>query len=161
MDYQTIVIKWHGPVSWDALENMEGGGLYAISGTQKYQRGIHVQYIGITEQKYTKRFDRRHKVNLITRNLNIWVGTVIHPIDLARAGLERAESMLIYILNPPLNEKKRFQLPHPTTIISHWFNEKDKARYKRQSIFKHLPDVVFWDGSHWREGNLKVWDSWY
>jgi hypothetical protein len=156
--YQTIVIHWYGPVSWDTIEDQDVGGLYIFTGKQKYQRDDSIQYIGITESRYKKRFGRHHKLDLIYRDTRCWLGQVIHPAHLGRVGLERAESILVYFAQPELNERKIVQPPQPTAVISHWFNEKAAPRYNRQGIFSNFPDVISWDGAHWREGNLRVWD---
>ncbi|MEJ7623166.1 MAG: hypothetical protein WKF34_04175 [Pyrinomonadaceae bacterium] len=158
-EYQTIVIEWYGPVSWETIEDLDAGGLYLFTGRQKYQRKDAVQYIGITEGRYRTRFSRHHKAEFIVHNLRCWVGQVKHPSDLGRVGLERAESMLVYFACPDLNERKTVRPPRPTAVISHWFNEHSTPRYNRQGIFKDFPDVISWDGEHWREGNLRVWDE--
>jgi hypothetical protein len=157
-EYQTIVIEWFGPVSWETIENLEAGGLYIFTGKQKHQRKDSIQYIGITEGNYRHRFTRHHKVLLITRDLRCWVGQIIHPTNLGRVGLERAESMLVYFAQPELNERKVIYPPYPTAVISHWFTEREMPRYNRQGIFRNFPDVISWDGHNWREGNLRVWD---
>lgn len=156
--YQTIVIEWCGPVSSRTLEGFDPGCLYILTGKRSYQRRSELQYIGITEDQIYKRLNNHHKIDQIASELNCWVGKVVHPEDLGRTGLERAESMLIWIAQPPLNERKRIYLPYPTSVISHWFNENGGPRYNRQGIFKKFPDVISWDGENWREGNLRVYE---
>jgi hypothetical protein len=158
-DYQTIVIEWCGPVSADLIADWGEGGLYICTGRQKYQRQDHIQYIGITERHFHRRFREHHKLRLVKHNPRYWLGKIKHPGRLGRVGLERAESMLIYVIDPKLNQRKKVWLPRPTAVISHWFNEHRVPRYNRQGIFAGFPDVISWDGDNWREGNLRVWDS--
>src|SRR4051812_45570627 len=118
-EYQTIVIEWCGPVSLEAIPDWEPGGLYIFTGKLKGQRYDRIQYIGVTERHFHHRFYQHHKVNLITRNRKLWLGKVTHPPRLRREWLERAESMLIYMVDPELNSRKKVYPPRPTAIISH------------------------------------------
>jgi len=34
-----------------------------------------------------------------------------------------------------------------------------EPRYNQQGLLSDFPDVISWDGTHWREGNLLVWDE--
>jgi len=158
-EYQTIVIEWCGPVSLETISDWGPGGLYMFTGKLKGQQYDRIQYIGITEGRYQDRFYRHHKIDLITRDRKCWVGKVMHPHRLRREWLERAESILIYLVDPKLNSRKKVYLPRPTAIISHWFTQEGEPRYNRHGIFKKFPDVISWDGDHWREGNLRVWDT--
>ncbi|MEX5570669.1 hypothetical protein Q1J55_22935 [Pseudomonas syringae] len=159
MDFESILINWYGPVSFEDIDNYHAGGLYLVSGHQKYQRVDQIQYIGITAGNYSTRFASHHKINAVTRNRRIWLGKIAFPSEPTRTTLERAESILIYAQQPPLNERKKIKLPRPLVLISHWFNPKNAPRYNRQGIFSGFPDVVSWDGTHWREGNLRVFEN--
>lgn len=158
MDFESILINWYGPVSLDDLADYHAGGLYLVTGYQKHQRVDQIQYIGITAG-YSIRFQRHHKIEKVTRNRRIWLGEIVFPSEPTRTTLERAESILIYAQQPPLNERKKLILPRPLALISHWFNAQNGPRYNRQGIFAHFPDVISWDGAHWREGNLRVFDN--
>lgn len=158
-EYQTIVVEWCGPVAWETIAEFDEGGLYMFSGKLKGQKYDRIQYIGITQQQFHNRFKKHHKIDLVTRDRKCWLGRVVHPEELGRTGLERAESILIYVVDPKLNTRKKVRPPRPTAIISHWFTQDGDPRYKRQGILKDFPDVISWDGYHWREGNLRVWDT--
>ena len=157
--HKTIIIRWEGPVTMDSLKRGTGGGLYLLSGLCKYERKDSIQYCGITERDFPDRFAQHHKVSLIRRNLRCWTGTVIYPKRASRTTLETAESCLIYFAQPPLNDRKTVNPPKATTVISHWFKPNGEPRYNQQGLLSHFPDVVSWDGSHWREGNLRAWEE--
>jgi hypothetical protein len=58
-----------------------------------------------------------------------------------------------------LNDRKTVRPPKATTVISHWFKQNGEPRYNQQGLLVDFPDVISWDGSHWREGNLRVWEE--
>lgn len=156
MEFESIVINWHGPVAPEEIDSYHEGGLYVVTGYKRYQRNDQIQYVGITERNFSARLSRHHKIEEVTRDRRIWVGQIVYPNEASRTKLERAEGMLIYALKPALNERKKFTLPRPALVVSHWFNAKDAPRFNRQGIFSNFPDVISWDGKHWREGNLRV-----
>lgn len=158
----TIKIHWSGPYSLDEVNEFDvGNGLYLLTGRRKYQREDEIQYCGITKGIFSKRFSQHHKMPEISNNLNIWLGEVVYPNEdnLSRKHLEMAESIIVYFWQPPLNERKKYNPPSPTTIISHWFNKNDKPRFNQLSIYKNLHDVISWDGEYWRTGNLSVYSE--
>ncbi len=159
--HQTIIVKWKGPVSLNSLKRGEGGGLYLFSGRLKYGKKDMVLYCGITERDFPDRFANHHKLPLITQNLKCWTGFVMHSSRVTRKILEDAETLIIYFGQLPLNIKKKNSLPKCTTLISHWFKANDEPRYNQQGLLSDFPDVISWDGTYWREGNLRVWDEFY
>jgi len=98
---------------------------------------------------------------MITQNLKCWTGFVMHPSRVTRKILEDAETLIIYFGQLPLNVKKKNSLPKCTTLISHWFKANDEPRYNQQGLLSDFPDVISWDGTHWREANLRVWDEFF
>ena len=158
-EFESIVINWHGPVAAEEIDSYHEGGLYVITGYKHYGRKDKIQYIGITERSFSARFDRHHKIKQVVRNRRIWVGEIVYPTEPSRTKLERAEGMLIYALQPDLNQQKKFTLPRPAVVVSHWFTPKKAARFNHQGIFSGFPDVISWDGKHWREGNLRVFTN--
>jgi hypothetical protein len=69
--------------------------------------------------------------------------------------VELTEGCLIYFWGPNLNRKKRVTPPEPVWLISRWLRPDGEARENRLTIYRELPDVVWWDGEYWRTGNLK------
>ena len=159
MGHHTIIIHWTGPVSVKDLEKGSGGGLYLLTGRCVYERNDAIQYCGITERDFCARFSQHHKLSQVKKNLRCWVGSIVLPKRYNREKLEATEKLLIYIAQPQLNIRKKEGLPKAMTIISHWFKPSGKPRYNRQGIFEDFPDVISWDGKHWREGNLRVFEE--
>ena len=82
--------------------------MYLAAGKQKYERGNNsIQYCGITEGNFSSRFRNHHKLPLITREREFWLGTVVVPANASRYYLEIAEALIIYFWQPSLNEKKK------------------------------------------------------
>jgi hypothetical protein len=163
MEQVTIKIRWYGPYTEEEIARLDGvgNGLYMFTGQVRYQREEpEIQYFGITEGSYQNRFRGHHKLQEINRELKIWLGEIVYPSEYERKHLEVAEAMMIYFWQPRLNEKKTLVSPRlSTTVISHWFTKEGRALINQRGIYKHLPDVICWDGSHWRTGNLSVFDA--
>lgn len=157
MDELTIKIHWKGSYSLEEVNEMDdGNGLYLLDGKQRYERKSDIQYFGITEQEYRKRFsDKSHKIHDITRDLKIWLGEIIYPQNFEREHLKTAEAIMIYYWQPNLNTQNKPYPPRPTTIVSHWFKKDGSARVNQ--VYKNLHDVMSWDGEYWRTGNLTVY----
>lgn len=160
MDNLTIRIHWRGPYKREEVDESDmGNGLYLLTGKQRYERNEQIQYCGITEGLYRKRLKKHHKAYDITRELRIWLGEIKYPQEPTRTHLELAESIIVYFWQPDLNERKRIHPPRPTALISHWFKKNGSPRHNQLSIYSNLHDVLCWDGSFWRTGNLKVWSD--
>ncbi len=159
--HTTIIVNWCGPYNYDdiiedpSLEN----GLYLATGKLKYEREAVIQYCGITEGSYSTRFKNHHKINEITRDQEFWLGHVTYPEEASRHFLEMAESIIVYFWQPTLNERKKVTLSKPITLISRWFKKSGEPRYRQHSLCKDLDDVLSWDGSLWRSGNLAVYSD--
>lgn len=156
MEHLTIKVHWTGPYSIEEIDEQENG-LYFVSGKRKYGRVEQIQYCGITEGRYLNRFANHHKLPLVTKDLEIWLGQIVYPTSFNRQHLETAESMIVYFWQPALNERKCYHPPKPTTLISHWFKKDGSPRFNQRSIYKYLHDVLCWDGELWRSGNLSVY----
>ena len=157
---QTIIVNWSGPFALDDLNYCDRwNGLYLLTGKQKYERQNQIQYCGITEGLFRKRILRKeHKSHQIKpETLSVWLGAVVYPKKFKRNALELAEHCLIHFWDPPLNVNKVILPPDPVCLISQWYNCDDQPRLNRPSIFKHLPDVLWWDDERWRTGKLSVW----
>lgn len=165
-----IKVNWYGPFDMDHMEDahelfMENG-LYMFTGKTFRQRGdAEIKYFGITETTYKTRFAQHKRLfsedvaDKVTKDLGIWLGLIDFPLKHTRRHLETAESAFIYFLKPHLNIKKKCSLPEEAIIISNWFTKDGKARINQSNIYKGLPDVIAWDGEHWRTGNLKVYEN--
>jgi len=162
MSHIAIKINWYGPYMQEQVDAIEdGNGLYLLTGKRKYQRDDpKIQYFGITERPFRERLNNyHHKLSEITKELEIWLGYIEYPTEYSRAHLEMAETILVYFWQPELNERKKINIPSPITIVSHWFKPDGNARINQRSIYRDLPDVISWDGYHWRTGNLNVYEA--
>lgn len=157
-NYLTVKLHWSGPYTVDQVdENQDGKGLYLFAGKKKYGRTKEILYCGITERKFKTRFREHHKLPLVSRELEIWLGKIEYPNGFHREHLEIAESIIIYFWQPVLNDRKKYSPPRPTTLISHWFKQDGTPRIYQRTIYKDLHDVLSWDGKLWRTGNLSVY----
>ncbi|MBF0376975.1 MAG: hypothetical protein HQK72_05785 [Desulfamplus sp.] len=160
-NHNSIIIDWFGTYTLDEIsEDRDNGfGLYLATGKLKYERDASIQYCGITKGGFYNRLRGHHKAHKINREQEFWLGKLIYPNRTSRHFLEIAESIIIYFWQPTLNEKKRFSLPKPTTLINRWFKTDGSPRYRQHSLCKDLQDVISWDGKLWRTGNLQVWEE--
>lgn len=160
-DHNTIIIKWQGPYNYSEIEALKdkGNGLYLASGKVKYQReDSFIQYCGITEGSFFNRLKKHHKIWEINREQEFWLGELLVP-NATRHFLEMAEKLIIYFWQPNLNNRKKVLLPKSTTVINYWFKKDGSPRKNQMNIYRELPDVLSWDGEHWRTGNLSVYED--
>lgn len=157
----TVIIDWKGPYNYSEIEENPdwSNGLYLATGKLKYGREATIQYCGITEGSFIRRFKSHHKVHEINREQEFWLGTVKYPENASRDFLETAESIIIYFWQPSLNEKKKIFPPKPITLVNNWFKKNGSPRLRQHTMCKHLNDVISWDGELWRSGNLQVWSE--
>lgn len=155
---QTFIINWFGPYTFDevTIDSELGNGIYLITGKQKYQRNTDILYCGITEGTFYNRFKRHHKKEYVYRDENFWLGNFAYPLEVSRNTLETAEKIIIYFWGPVLNDRKKVTPPKPTTLLNFWFKRNHTPRINQLEIYRDLPDVISWDETHWRTGNLKV-----
>jgi hypothetical protein len=160
--HTTVIVNWYGPYTYEEIEEKRDwkNGLYLATGKLKYkQRSATIQYCGITEGSFYRRFKNHHKIYAINRELKFWIGTITYPDDASRYFLEMAESMIIFFWEPELNERKKLTLPTSITLINKWFKKDRSPRFRQHPMCNNLTDVLSWDGELWRTGNLKVWKS--
>jgi len=159
--HTTIIVNWRGPLLYNEIEENPdwGNGLYLATGKLKYDRESTIQYCGITEGSFIKRFKNHHKVHEINREQEFWIGSVNYPNDATRHYLEMAESIIVYFWQPELNERKKLSMPKPISIINKWFKKDNSPRLRQHPMCKDLSDVISWDGELWRSGNLQVWSE--
>jgi hypothetical protein len=161
----TVKIHWSGAYTLDDEEQLKarGNGLYLLTGKRSgrgYKDEIGIQYVGITERSFLDRFkDKYHKVDDI-KELEIWCGEIEYPTQFDRKHLEIAEKLIVYYWKPKLNERKIVERPKENiTIVSHWFKKNDEPRLRQHTVLKNLHDVISWDGTHWRVGNLSIYEE--
>lgn len=161
LTHTTVIVDWRGPYSYSEIEeNSEwGNGLYLATGKLKYGREAEIQYCGITEGRFIRRFKYHHKVKEINREQCFWLGEIVYPTEASRHFLEIAESIIIYFWQPALNERKKLYVPKPITLVSKWFKKDGSPRRRQHTMCKYLDDVISWDGGLWRSGNLQVWEE--
>lgn len=164
MEELTVKIHWSGAYTLDDEEQLKarGNGLYLLTGKRSgrgYKDEIGIQYVGITELSFLNRFkDKNHKIHTI-KELEIWCGEIQYPHRVTREHLELSESLIVYYWQPNLNERKKVYPPSNTTIVSHWFKKNDEPRLRQHTVLKKLHDVISWDGTHWRVGNLSIYEE--
>lgn len=156
---KTIIVRWEGPHTLEiASESNFGKGLYFFTGRKPYERTDQIQYFGITEGLYRRRFKNHSAIPQVTKNLRIWFGQVEYPKRFNRTHLELAEGCMVYFWGGDriINRRKLIYPPEPVCLISKWTKTNGDTRLNRLAIYRDLPDVLWWDGEYWRTGNLKA-----
>lgn len=159
--HTTIIVDWLGPYSQEEIEEKKelANGLYLVTGKLKYERSATIQYCGITEGAFFRRFRNHHKIHQIYKESEFWLGSIKYPSESSRHFLELAETLIIYFWQPELNTRKKLSTPNSITLISKWFKTNYQPRLRQHTLCKDLDDVLSWDGSLWRTGNLQVWSD--
>ncbi len=147
-----IAINWYGPYEdlnharKCALHDYEHGLYFAI-GKRHGERAKSLQYIGIGEAIHTRLNDRHHKLSLIVREREIWLGEVATAepsgkrLKTTRTTLDFAEWLHARFLRLPLNDKKTKTLPsRSVTLLNRWF-DIDYEKPKRRP-HKKWPDLI-------------------
>jgi hypothetical protein len=153
-----IVIHWKGPYDLDELDKESHGskGIYLFTGMAKFKQSEGIPYCGITEQDFYSYLKSHRKKTNITRKRKVWIGKIKHPANFSRKHLEHAEKLIIYYIQPDLNKQKKLNIPDPLMLISHWFKPNGSPRFNQLHPINNLPDIICWDGEHWRISNLRV-----
>ena len=160
---KTYYVNWHGPYTYKSIcddahclaekpEDLSENGLYVFLGKKKYAHTKYLQYIGITEGSFKLRLLQHHKVDLINRELSIWLGKIVVPKRYNRDALEAVEHMIAYFAQPQMNEKKTCTPPKiDCTVISRfYFATSDTLRKKIPMLLQNIRDVIIWDQKNWR-----------
>jgi hypothetical protein len=174
MKYRKVGIHWKGPykIYWRessyALEGTDektlkefkdGSGIYLLTGKVKHKIKDQIQYCGIAEHSYYDEFVRHPQIPQINRDLRVWLGRIDFPKPFTRDHLEEAEAITIRFWRPVLNKNKKSYPSERVIIISHWFKPDGSPRLRQPEIIRDLDDVLCWDGTYWRTGNLSVWED--
>jgi hypothetical protein len=156
MSSKTFLINWTGPFKsiYQMGETGYENGIYLLTGRRPYQRKDELQYIGIApEQTFVMRLSRHHRLWKISKNLEIWLGIIHYPIQTSWPDIELVESALIYVSDPPLNEKKRKTPPSkPLTVVSRWFKPDGQPRKNKRRMFQSFYNVISTDEGTLKEG---------
>ena len=159
---ETYVIHWFGPYHGVDVKFLpEKSVIYLVTGLQKSKKVITSEYIGITEQFVSSRFnDKTHKPKRINRKKEIWVGKLQNKRPL-RSNLEIIESVLVYFWQPDLNDKKKCRPPNDSTaILNLWHTIDDVLRKHKRHAAQKLHDFIYWDGELWHVSErLKVYED--
>jgi hypothetical protein len=163
MFIKTIIIRWEGPHTFESASSSDlGNGLYFLSGRRRYERTDQIQYFGITtREKYHDRirYDHHALVQIREDSLRIWLGQIEYPRRFNVDHLKLAERCLIYFWQPNLNTIGKIRPSEPVCLVSRWTKLDGSVRRKRESVYKELPGVLWWDNEYWRSGNLTLWQA--
>jgi hypothetical protein len=163
MSLKTIIVRWEGPHTFESIESSDlGNGLYFLSGRRRYERSDQIQYFGITTRdKYRDsiKYDHQALGHIREDTLRIWLGQIEYPRRFNVDHLKLAEACLIYFWQPNLNRIGKLWPSKPVCLVSRWTKLDGSVRKKRESVYKELRDVLWWDSEYWRTGNLTLWQD--
>lgn len=174
-DPKAFRIQWDGPYRLNEIIKACGGnGLYLLAGRSISEvegllqyRVEGLQYCGMTTGLYVDRFAQEHDAlgRILGTTLRIWLGRFLEPANPTREDLLKAEHILIYCLQPPLNragictepsvpdsESKKKHEPPRITLISEWETPKKKPDiYVHQKVVvRFFPKKIEYADGAWR-----------
>jgi len=157
----SIIISWLGPFKLDELDrDNDPNVIYLIAGKKKYGRKVKVLYVGLTKRTAYQRISEHkrspNKANIRWDTVEIWIGYIQHPAPCDAKTLGLVEHYLIHYSLPELNDKKQSRPTRAACVVSQWRKKDTEPYLHKQPIHEGLPDVIWWDKSHWRCGNLSV-----
>src|SRR6266498_833520 len=125
------VVEWYGPYSKEDAQSASfeyEDGIYLAVGKQQYQHAVQLQYVGLATDLASRINGYHHKLPLITRELDIWLGEVVSPrtpgrkIKVTDRMLDLSEWAHAYFLQLPLNQRKTINPPDlPITVYNRWW----------------------------------------
>lgn len=139
-----IGIDWYGP--YPDLKNAKKiardefcDGLYVCIGKMKKLERRTILYIGIGSSLHTRLTEDHHKLQLVTKKRQIWLGEVATPepsgrnIKATKQTLDYAEWLHAYFLNLPLNEQKTKNAPsRSATVVNYWWKIDYETAHTRR-----------------------------
>ena len=147
-----IAIHWYGPYK-DLDEARECArydnihGLYLAIGKCRSDRTKRLQYVGIGSAIHTRLNERHHKLSLVEKEREIWLGEIVTAepsgkrLKATRTTLDLAEWMHARFLGLPLNDKKTKALPRRSvTVLNRWFALNYETPARRPH--KDWPDLI-------------------
>lgn len=157
------LIDWFGPYDLDGARTAGfdyEDGIYCVIGKTAYARASHLQYVGLATSLRSRLTGAHHKLPLVTRDQEIWLGEVVSPrtpgrkIKTTDRMLDLAEWAHAYFLQLPLNERKKASPPdRPITVYNKWWRADDYEIPYLRRPHHEWPDIIDYLG---REYPAKV-----
>ena len=153
-----IGIDWYGPypdlhTAKKIAKNDFDNGLYICIGKCKKFQKRSIQYIGIGSPIHRRLTKDHHKLKLVTRKHQIWLGEIVtsepsgRKIKVTPQTLDYAEWLHAYCLNLPLNEKKTKNAPpRIVTVMNWWWKEDYKTPWTRKP-HPNWPKLIDFQGN--------------
>lgn len=155
-----IAIEWYGPYSRSELSDAAcrgrfRTGMYLARGFNNVSNRHDLQYVGISKKNYMYRVKENHDKldriidpqmygGIITYNNAPEQSRLVDSI-LFQKSLDYVETVLAYVLQPPMNDAKVFHLPQePAIIINRWFSGLDLATRQIRGD-EAVPDYLEYD----------------
>lgn len=147
-----IAVNWYGPYkdldhARECARHDYVHGLYLAIGKCRSERKKVLQYVGIGNAIHTRLNDRHHKLGLISREREIWLGEIAtaepsgRRLKATRTTLDFAEWLHARFLRLPLNDKKTKALPtRSVTVLNRWFGLDYETPKRRPH--KDWPDLI-------------------
>lgn len=159
------VIDWYGPYSLEAAQFSSkfdyDDGLYVVIGKTKGQRLKRIQYIGIATDLHRRLCCNHHAIPEVSREAELWLGEVASPrtpgkkMKVTDRLLDLAEWVHVYLLELPLNVKKKSSPPDREVIVyNRWWQKDYETPYKKRP-HKDWPDFLEYGGLEY--GSKVVW----
>lgn len=146
------VIDWVGPYSWSEAASASADyedGVYLAIGKTKRQRYSRLQYIGLASNLSSRINGYHHKLEKITRDLEIWLGEVVSPrtpgkkLKVTDRMLDLSEWAHAYFLQLPLCERKTANPPDGAiTVYNRWWNKRSDDTPCKKRPHKDWPDFI-------------------
>lgn len=153
---RAYVINWHGPYSYDNLnQNKHKNVLYLITGKKKSD-GLIYTYCGITSSTVLKRInnDPYHKKWEMKSGVELWVGVIERKNKPSRSLLETLENVIINFWQPELNKNKLNLRPKSRIVlINQWLDLQGNYRANKKYSAQKINDFIFYNGEEWRVSN--------
>ena len=148
-----IAVDWFGP--YNDMQEAQiraredyAHGLYLCIGKCAYERKQSMQYIGIGKNLYTRIKEDHHKMSLVIRDRQLWLGEIVtaepsgKKIKITKATLDYAEWLHARFLRLPLNENKTKSLPpQSVTVLNRWWRT-DYSTIRKQRPHPDWPDLI-------------------
>lgn len=152
------IVEWFGPYSLQEAQSATfdyEDGIYIALGKTVGQRVSCIQYVGLASDLKTRLNGCHHKLPLITRELQLWLGEVVSPrtpgrkIKVTDRMLDLTEWAHAYFLQLPLNDKKKSGPPdRPITVYNRWWRKDYVTPYRRRP-HRDWPDVIDFMGTEY------------
>jgi len=147
-----IAINWYGP--YRDLDQARlcarhdyTHGLYLAIGRCRNERTRRLQYVGIGTAIHSRLNERHHKLSLVEREREIWLGEIAtaepsgRRLKATRTTLDFAEWLHARFLKLPLNDNKTKALPdRSVTVLNRWFGLDYETPRRRPH--RDWPDLI-------------------